>query len=439
MTNAVLERAHSLKQDLVNFVYDAEGAVAEALETYAAEQLKRRKLDPDLLLDCFLTEGQVGDRTPIEVFLAEQADLSEGDRALVQGWQRAFAGLFVVEAIEGDRFELRNWLTTKRYSVRALAPAARTTLSRVKPGEILSARIAPLDDRTWMFSGPQKLLGSLGKPKLAVAIGNFRDNHRPDLYGDAPELEAEAWKSVEIYHEVFVDFFGAEEVTLSGYELNRKMDEFSTLLTQRTLAAAGIDTSKSLDELAAEAGLSEAELVATAEAEGLDPQAVAQALGTQGKPAMKMPKIQLPDELKKAEQVTVLTHPRWGQALLPTYQRFRSLLTTPEEGAERLVRHYLEEPTISVYVWHQLAQEFPQALEALLQTVLANPEFRLDRDLDDLLKAHGKPLEPELPDIASVPVHLHDLFEEALKEVQGSKDAKRNKKGAATAKRGFGG
>ena len=63
MTNTVLERAHSLKQDLVNFVYDAEGAVAETLETYAAEQLKRRKLDPDLLLDCFLTEGQVGDRT----------------------------------------------------------------------------------------------------------------------------------------------------------------------------------------------------------------------------------------------------------------------------------------------------------------------------------------------------------------------------------------
>lgn len=438
MTNAVLERAHSLKQDLVDFVYDAEGAVAEALETYAAEQLKRRKLDPDLLLDCFLTEGRVGDRTPIEVFLAEQPKLSESDRALVQRWQRAFAGLFVVEAIEGDRFELRNWLTTKRYTVRALAPSTRSTLSRVKPGEILGTRIAPLDETTWMFSGPQKLLGNLGKPKLAVAIGNFRDNHRPDLYGDAPDLEAEAWKSVEVYHEAFVDFFGAEEVTMSGYELNQKMGEFGTLLTERTLAAAGVDSSKSLDELAAEAGLSEAELVATAEAEGLDPEAVAQALGTQGKPAMKMPKIQLPDDLKKAEQVTVLTHPRWGQALLPTYQRFRGLLTTPGEGAERLVRHYLDEPTITAYVWHQLAQEFPQALEGLLQTVLANPEFRLDRDLDELLKAHGKPLEPELPDIASVPVHLHDLFEEALKEVQSTKDTKR-KKGAAPAKRGFGG
>jgi len=37
----ILERSHELKQALVDFVLDAEGDIAQALETYAAERLRR--------------------------------------------------------------------------------------------------------------------------------------------------------------------------------------------------------------------------------------------------------------------------------------------------------------------------------------------------------------------------------------------------------------
>ncbi|MGC8711203.1 MAG: hypothetical protein ACP5RH_02320 [Leptodesmis sp.] len=38
------------------------------------------------------------------------------------------------------------------------------------------------------------------------------------------------------------------------------------------------------------------------------------------------------------------------------------------------------------------------------------PDFKLAQDLDALLLQQNKPLEPELPDIASAPLHLHNLF-----------------------------
>jgi hypothetical protein len=65
--------------------------------------------------------------------------------------------------------------------------------------------------------------------------------------------------------------------------------------------------------------------------------------------------------------------------------------------------------------------------------VLKRPDFKLDSDLNALLQQYNKPIEPELPEIASVPVHLHNLFEEAVAEVDKSKS-----KSKSTKKTGFG-
>ena len=51
--------------------------------------------------------------------------------------------------------------------------------------------------------------------------------------------------------------------------------------------------------------------------------------------------------------------------------------------------------------------------------------------------ATEKALTPTLPDTASVPVHLHDLFQDALKAVGKSEKKKKGKKNAKK-KAGFG-
>jgi hypothetical protein len=380
----------------------------------------------DLIIDSFLTDGKVGDKSPLELFIESHPDLEESDRNLIESWHHSFIGLFAISNILPDGFELTNWLTDKRYIVKPNNTQTLQAISRLKVGEILLTRISPVTDSYWMLSGPYTIMGKLGKPKLAVAIGNFKENYKSNLYSDAPDLLEEAWQSVTKYHQQFVDFFGTDEITLPGYQLNKKIAEFQELITKKTFAAAGIDPSKSLAEVAEAAGIGDDEIKAAAEEFGADSNVVSQMLNSKaGNSKMVMPKVDLPAELKKAEQVTALSHPRWGQMFLPTYSKVQTILSTEDwqsvQGAEKLIRYYLEDKSINAFIWHRLAQQYPTQLENVLQKYLQRPEFHLESDLDALLQEFHKPIEPELPDIASVPIHLHNLFQEALGEVSKSK------------------
>jgi len=442
-----LERSRELKQALVDFVLEAEGNLAQSLESYVAAKSRHQvnrydaTYEQNLLIDSFVTQGQIEDKTPVDLFIDSHPELSESDRVLMKSWQHSFIGLFAITKILPDGFELMNWLTAKQYTVKPNNSITLQEMGRFKEGEILLTRISPVTELYWMFSGPCMPMGRLGKPKLAVAIGNFKDNHKDALYSDAPDLLEQAWASVAEYHHQFIEFFGSDEVTLPGYQLNQKITELQELLTKRKLAAAGIDESKSLSELAEEAGVTQEDIKAAAEEAGADATAVSRAFdSSQGTSKMVMPKVELPAELKKAEHVTVFTHPRWGQIFLPTYTQFTAILESDDWEANpatnKLVRKYLEDPTINVFIWHKLTEQYPTQLDKVLQAFLGRPELKLDRDLDALLQEYGKPLEPELPEIASVPLHLHNLFQEALAEVNKSQSKNKGKKQQKTG-RGF--
>jgi hypothetical protein len=431
----ILERSHALKQALVDFVLEAEGDLAYALESYAAGKLRNgngNTTQQDLVIDSFIAEGKVGDRSPIELFIDSHADLPESDRNLVSSWHRSFMGLFAITKILEDGFELRNWLTDKYYIVKPNNAQTLKEISRLKEGEILLTRISPVTDSYWTFFSNYTIMGKLGKPKLAVAIGNFKENYKNHLYSDAPDLLTEAWNSVSQYHNYFVDFFGSDEITLPGYQLNKKIGEFQEIVTEKYLAATGIDTSKPLAEMAQEAGIEQEEIEAAVEEMGADANVASQIFKNNGSSKMVMPKVDLPAELKKAEQVTALSHPHWGQMFLPTYSKVKTILSTEDwqniEGAEKLIRFYLEDKSINAYIWSRLAQEYPTTLEKVLQTFLERPDFQLKTDLDALLQEFGKPLQPDLPEIASVPVHLHNLFQAAVTEVHKSKPQSKGKK-----------
>ncbi|MEG4417040.1 hypothetical protein QUA70_00325 [Microcoleus sp. LAD1_D5] len=435
--NEMLETAWTLKQNLIDFVLDAEGELAVALEAFAAARSSGERYDiaqQNQVIDSFTIEGKVGEKTPIDFFVESQPDLTESDRSLLESWQhRSFTGLFEITQLSPDRFELMNWLTAKHYVVKPNSANFLQEMSRFKLGEILRARIAPLTDDWWILSGPPIAMGKLGKPKLAVAIGNFKQNHKKNLYSDAPELLEQAWQSVEKYHEDFTEFFGSEEVTLSGYHLNKQLAEFQEFITKKHLADIGLDGSKSLAQIVEDAGVDAEEVKAAAiAAAGADLSSVEVAIDSAPHSKMVIPKVELPDRFKKAEQVTALSHPRWGQTFLSTYAQFTALLAAEDfstvPGYEKLVRNYLEDPAINAWIWQRLAQVNPAKLEQILQTVLERTDFQIDRDLDALLQEFKKPLEPELPEIASVPLHLHNLFQEALGEVNKSKSKPQEKK-----------
>lgn len=414
----ILARSQELKQALVDFVLDAEGEIAQALESYAAKN--SRGHDQSMLIESFILEEKVADHAPVEIFIAHHPNLSASDRQLIHSWCQSFIGLFAITQILPDSLELMNWLTAKYYTVKPTQE-----ISRAKPGEIILTRIFPVSNSYWMLSSHYILMGKLGKPKLAVAIGKFKENYRHHLYSDAPDLLIEAWQSVAYYHQQFVDFFGSDEIILPGYQLNKKIQEFQERITEKIFIAAGIDPGQPLVDLA------QTDVKAALTELGADSPTIPQI--SNGK--MVMPKVDLPVELKKAEQVAALSHPRWGQMFLPTYSKMQAILSTEDwqtiEGSEKLIRVYLEDASINAFIWHRLANKYLTTLEKVLQQILQRPNFKLATDLDGLLQEFHKPLEPDLPEIASVPIHLHNLFQEAVAEVNKSKSKDKGQKKVA--------
>jgi len=436
---AALGRAKALKRALEDFVLDAEDELATALESFSANhlsQVQQTNLNRrDLVIDRFISEGLVGQQTPIELFLATQPGLSETDQALLQSWHLGFVGLFGVTQVLADGLELMNWTTAKSYRL-VLSDPELLAAAKLDIGDILLAQIGPLTSNlhpTWIFLSKWISLGRLGKPKLAVAIGNFKQTYRNHLYSDAPELLAGAWQSVETYHQEFTDFFGSDEITLSGYQLGKRLSEFQAFTTQKQLAQLGLDGSQSLQELADETGIAQAELAEAAEAMGADAQVMTQVMQSKRPAKLISPKLELPPHLKTAKQVTVLTHPRWGQVFLTDYAQLQMALATGI-GITPYVQKYLQDPTIPAFVLQSLARQYPQSLEMALKEISQHSDFGLVTGLDDLLRAQGKSLTPALPEIASVPLHLHHLFQEAVLEVSKEKPKKQVKSNAV----GFG-
>lgn len=427
--DATLNKARELKQALADFVFEAEGELAVALETFSAKQMlgssHQDMNQKNLAVDRFIVEGKIGEKTPIDLFLEDRLDLAPSERDLVKSWERSIIGLLAIDRILEDGFELINQTTAKRYIVKVSDPQTLESMARYKVGEILLVQIAPISEDCWMFSSPFITLGKLGKPKLAVAIGNFKQAYQNYLYSDAPELLDRAWQSVEQYHHDFVDFFGSDEITLPGYQLSKKLAEFQEKITQKKFETSGIDRSLSFQELAENAGFSPEEIKSAVESLGGDAKTTEQLFDRQNKPKMVQPQIELPPHLKKAERVTVLTHPRWGQMFLPTHAEFKKLLESDDwqsfANAEKLVRQYLESSEINSFIFQRLAQQYPTQLETILRIVLERPELNLEKDFNALMQEFNKPLEPELPEIASVPLHLHNLFQEAILEVHKNK------------------
>ncbi|WP_310423541.1 hypothetical protein [Chamaesiphon sp. VAR_48_metabat_135_sub] len=436
MFDPIFARAGVLWTEIIEFIQIAEGSVAVALESYIARQLIRNpQMDSGqrkLLVHRFAIEGEIDSKTPLELFLAIQPDLTTADLQLIGSWCKSFVGLLSIVQIFPNGLEVMNWLTAKHYRIQFTDASSQTAMSRLKVGDVIIAQISPIIDIDWAILTPWVALGRLGRPKLAVAVGAFRQNYPHSLYSDAPELLAASWESVVVYHDRFVEFFGTDELTLTGKELETRIGEFQTWMVARQLDAAGIDQSKSIDELALAAGVEADDLHALTTTLGLSDSSTAQGQATAiGK--MISPKVELPSQLKSAAAVTALSHPHWGQMFLADYPRLKTLLAPVDNQLLptdlKFIHKCLADPQMNTFVWRRLATQFPQQLEIALHQTLElldsnspfppppSPRF----NLDPILTKFNKFLEPDLPDLASVPLHLHELFQAAVLEVSKEK------------------
>jgi hypothetical protein len=123
---------------------------------------------------------------------------------------------------------------------------------------------------------------------------------------------------------------------------------------------------------------------------------------------------------------------------LADYSQLQTLLTPvatkyPPEDLN-FIRKCLADPAMNAFVWRRLAIQFPQQLQTAIGLIFELPNFNVSTDLDSILSKFNKYLAPDLPDLASVPIHLHELFQAAVRDV--SKDKVKPK--SLPKKAGFG-
>ncbi|WP_310487786.1 hypothetical protein [Chamaesiphon sp. VAR_69_metabat_338] len=440
MFDPLFARAGVLWSAIIDSIHSSQSSMATSLDSFSARQLLRSpQLDSSqrkLFIHRFAIEGEVDGKTPLEIFLATQPDLTLVDRQLISSWRRSFVALAEIVQIFPNGLEVMNWLTAKHYRIQFTDESSQAAMDRLKVGEIIIAQLSPIRDIDWAILAPWVALGRLGRPKLAVAVNAFRQNYPHYLYSDAPASLVAAWESVAVYHDRFVEFFGSDEVTLSGTQLQTRIGEFQTWLVAKQLDSAGVDRSKSLADLATEAGMAAEDLsVLDATQERTDSNASGQ---KQSLEQMVTPPVELPAHLKKATAVTALSHPYWGQMFLADYPQLVTLLTPVAieytSNDLNFIRKCIADPVMNAFVWRRLAAQFPQQLQTAIGSIFELPNFNLSTDLDAILIKFNKYLEPDLPDLASVPIHLHELLQAAVRDV--SKDKVKSK--SLPKKGGFG-
>jgi hypothetical protein len=93
MFDPLFVRAGVLWSAIIDSTHSSAGSMATSLESFSARQLIRSpQLDPGqrkLFTHRFAIEGEVDGKTPLELFLATQPDLTLADRQLISSWRRS--------------------------------------------------------------------------------------------------------------------------------------------------------------------------------------------------------------------------------------------------------------------------------------------------------------------------------------------------------------
>jgi hypothetical protein len=281
--------------------------------------------------------------TIIERFVSETADLSEKEKVIILRWKDPIGGIFQVKRALPDGFIAENLINEVDYTIKPTTiPHQFERLA--KPGAFFRAKIIPASDNEYIFSGVQKFLNISEKEVLKV-VASFQMKHPELAFRDNEEKIRKGFELQEKDRELFIEYFGSDEVLTEG----KKLPELAAKFMDYRLSKV----EKPLPE------------------------------------RYKPPEMHFPKELLKSKDVGIVFNELSGQHYLVNYGIILNVFQNPDEV--KIQRHkrdiliYLEDQTISPYVLKRLFFRFPQNAEAIIRRILNRTEFCLEKDFDSLM------------------------------------------------------
>jgi len=281
--------------------------------------------------------------TIIERFVSETAYLSEKEKAIVLRWKDPVVGLFQVKRTLPDGFVAENLINEVDYTIKP------TTIPRrleqlASPGAFFRAKIIPASDSEYIFSGVQEFL-DISEKEILKRVAQLQMKHPQFAFRDNEEKIRRGFELQKEDRELFIEYFGGDEVLTEGRKLPTLADEFMKYRLSKI--------EKPLPE------------------------------------GYKPPETHFPERLLKSKDVGIVFDELSDQHYLINYGIILDIFQSPDDVKIQRYRKniltYLEDQTISPYVLKRLFFRFPQNAEAIIRKILGRPEFCLEKDFDSLM------------------------------------------------------
>jgi hypothetical protein len=294
--------------------------------------------------DNFVYSNRLPDNlTVIDRFVSETSGLTEKEKAIVLKWKDPVVGLFQVKRTLPDGFVAENLINEVDYTIKPTTiPQRFEQLAR--PGAFFRAKIIPASDSEYIFSGVQKFL-DISEKEMLKRVAELQMKNPQFAFRDNEEKIKRGFELQKKDRELFIEYFGNDEVLTEGKKLEDLMEGFMNYKLKKH--------DKPIPE------------------------------------GYRPPKIKLPEDLIKSNDVGIVFDEMSGQHYLVNYGLILNVFQSPDDlkiqRYKRDILTYLEDQTISPHVLKRLFFKSPQNAEFIIRKVLDRPEFSLEKDFDSLM------------------------------------------------------
>jgi len=392
LTPEILEHVGDIKQGMVEFSAGAEFRSefeAALAERYDEEKNPESEAELVYFVDRFIFEHQLENGETVARRFVDHysGQMSESVSRLILSWEEVIEGLFEIIVRSNDRFEMKNLINEREYTVFSTTPSESFDINA---GDFLVARVVPALgyhifsglSQTFKSDGSQKQRAEIYRSAIELQMKNphwaFKDN---------PEKLHKSRESVRQQCEDFVTCFGTNEVLGTGSEILEKYQELLDFLTARAIERTG-DVSQ----------------------QGLDTQATPKPL-----------RADLPKDLLRSRDVGLLCDPLEGVSLLNHYRQFVDIFRHPEEHLDQeetgdFLLGYLEDEMVSDVPFRRVAAKIPDNFKKVFD-YYGNDIGYYGESVDDLMQEFRPESFDKLP-------HTVVILDAEMKRVADAADVK---------------
>jgi hypothetical protein len=281
--------------------------------------------------------------TVIDKFVSETSSLSEKEKAIVLRWRDPVVGIFQVKRVLPDGFVAENLINEVDYTIKPTTIPQRLE-QLAKPGAFFSAKIVPASDSEYIFSGVQQFL-DISEKEIVRRVAQIQMKNPQFAFRDNEEKIRKGFELQKKDRELFIEYFGSDEVLTEGRKLPTLTDEFMNYRLSKI--------EKPLPE------------------------------------GYKPPEMHFPKGLLKSKDVGIVFDELSDQHYLVNYGLMLNIFQNHDESKIQRYRDdiltYLKDQTISPHVLKKLFFKYPQNAEFIIRKILDRPEFGLEKDFDPLM------------------------------------------------------